>query len=303
MIIQGFMGIHNILVICSDEHHPRLAGYRGHPYVKTPNLDKLAARGTVFDRAYCTCPVCTPSRMSFITGKYVHQIDSWFLGVPLDPAEMTWARRLDHAGIPATMLGKMDFCGAYQDGGFSNYRIIERRGAYKPYPKQSPLMSRLTGYVRPDKREHIAHSGIRADVVTDGTNGHDDTLGFYDHDRIVTGWAVDYLKERAAEPVKKPWALYVGLLYPHWPFTVPREYFEMYWPDKVEMPVDFRIPENPNLHPEIAHFQRAQNLTGLAEEDIRRTLAAYYGMVTAMDEMIGRILDGCSPSASPWSDV
>lgn len=281
----------NILVICSDEHHPRLAGYRGHPYVKTPNLDNLAAMGTAFTRAYCNSPVCTPSRMSFITGKYVHQIDNWFLGVPLDPEEMTWARRLAQAGIPSTMLGKMDFCGAYQDGGFSDYKIIEKRGAYRPYPKHSPLMSRLTGYVRPDKRDHIIHAGIRKDVVTDGADGHNDELGFYDHDRIVTDWAVDYLRGKAAAPEKGPWALYVGLLYPHWPFTVPKEFFDQYWPDKLEMPVDFQIPLNPRLHPEVAHFQRAQNLTGLTEEDIRRTLAAYYGMVTAMDGMIGRVLD------------
>lgn len=280
----------NILVICSDEHHPHVCGYMGHPIVKTPNLDRLAKMGTHFSRAYCTCPVCTPSRMSFITGKYVNEINNWFIGVPLDRGEMTWAKRLVNAGIPATMLGKMDFCGDYQDGGFSDYKIIEKRGAYEIYPRTSPLLSRLNGYVRKDKREHIIHSGIRENIVTDGTNGHDDRLGFYDHDRIVTDWACEYIREKAKIKEKSPWALYVGLLYPHWPFIVPERYFKMYDQDKIEMPVDFRIPENPNLHPEVRNFQRAQNLTDLTEKDIKRTLAAYYGMVTCMDEMVGRIL-------------
>jgi len=280
----------NILVICSDEHHPHLVSYGNHPYVKTPNLDRLAERGTVFSRAYCTCPVCTPSRMSFITGKYVNQIDNWFIGVPLDRKEMTWARRLNEAGIPSTMLGKMDFCGEYQDGGFGDYKIIEKRGAYAVYPRTSPLLSRLNGYVRNDKREHIIHSGIRKNVVTDGHNGHDDSLGFYDHDRIVTDWACDYLKE-AGKKNNGPWALYVGLLYPHWPYTVPEQYFNLYDPEKIEMPCDCVIPYNQKLHPEVANFQRAQDLTNLTDEDIRRTLAAYYGMVTCMDEMIGRILN------------
>ncbi len=280
----------NILVICSDEHHPHVCSYLGHSCVKTPNLDRLAKRGTVFTRAYCTCPVCTPSRMSFITGKYVNQIDNWFIGVPLDRGEMTWPRRLDGAGIPSTMLGKMDFCGEYQDGGFTNYRIIEKRGAYEVYPRTSPLLSRLNGYVRKDKREHIIHSGIRKEIVTDGKNGHDDELGFYDHDRIVTEWACEYLREKGKDK-DEPWALYVGLLYPHWPFTVPERYLKMYDKEKLEMPVDFQIPLNPRLHLEIQNFQRAQNLVDLSEDDIKRTLAAYYGMVTCMDEMIGKILD------------
>lgn len=168
----------NILVICSDEHHPHLTSYGGNPYIKTPNLDRLAQRGTVFNRAYCNCPVCTPSRMSFITGKYVNQIDNWFIGVPLSREEMTWSKRLNQAGIPSTMLGKMDFCGEYQDGGFGDYKIIEKRGAYEVYPRTSPLISRLKGYVRADKREHIIHSGIRENIVTDGHDGHNDKLGF-----------------------------------------------------------------------------------------------------------------------------
>lgn len=279
----------NIIVICSDEHHPNLCGYRGNSNIKTPNLDKLAKRGTFFSRAYCTCPVCTPSRMSFITGKYVNEIDNWFIGVPLSRDEITWPKRLADAGIRTTMLGKMDFCGEYQDGGFSEYKIIEKRGAYDVYPRTSPLLSRLNGYVRKDKREHIIHSGVRENIVTDGTNGHSDKLGFYDHDRIVTEWACDYLKQKRTET--EPWALYVGLLYPHWPFTVPEYYFNMYDQDKIEMPIDFHIPINDHLHPEVKNFQRAQDLTGLTEKDIKRTLASYYGMVTCMDEMIGKILN------------
>lgn len=280
----------NILVICSDEHHPRVTSYGGHSCVKTPNLDRLAERGTVFNRAYCNCPVCTPSRMSFITGKYVNQIDNWFIGVPLSREEMTWPRRLNQSGIPSTMLGKMDFCGEYQDGGFGEYKIIEKRGAYSVYPRTSPLLSRLNGYVRDDKREHIVHAGIREERVTDGHGGHNDKLGFYDHDRIVTDWACDYLKEKARGGSEEPWALYVGLLYPHWPYTVPKKYFDLYYQEDMEMPHDFKVPVNLNLHPEVANFQRAQNLVDLTEEDFKKTLAAYYGMVTCMDDMIGQIL-------------
>ena len=85
----------NILVICSDQHRPGMTGYRKHPFLRSPHLDRLAGEGVSFTRAYGNCPVCGPSRMSFMTGKYTHQIGSWFNRVPLDPEEMTWARRLD----------------------------------------------------------------------------------------------------------------------------------------------------------------------------------------------------------------
>lgn len=284
------MGQPNILVLCSDEHHPLMTGYRGHPYVRTPNLDKLAAQGTHFTRAYCNSPVCTPSRMSFITGKYVSQIGSWFIGCPLDPAETTWARRLHQAGIPSTMLGKMDFCGEYQDGGFTDYRIIEPRGAFEPYPRTAPIDSRLPGYIRKDKRMHLLRAGVREDIVTDGRHGHQPRFGFYDHDRVVTEWAVDYLRRKGQEKSGQPWALYVGLLFPHWPFTVPETYFNMYYPDRVALPHDARFP-NERLHPALRRFQQSLDLGTVTEETLRKVIAAYCGMITAMDERIGTILD------------
>ena len=280
----------NILVICSDEHNPLFTGYRKHPFVKTPNLDRLASEGSYFTNAYCNSPVCTPSRMSFITGKYVHQIGSWFLGCPLDQNEMTWARRLHEAGIPSTMFGKMDFCGEYQDGGFSDYKIIDRRGAWDPYPRTSPLPSRLTGYIRKDKKFHIDHAGIREDIITDGSRGIEERFGYYDHDRIVTDWTVEYLKEKGSSNQKKPWACYTGLIFPHWPFTVPQEYFNMYYPDKVEMPNDAKFP-NESLHPEVYHFQKSLGLGEITEEMLGKVIATYCGMITAMDAMVGRILE------------
>lgn len=280
----------NILVICSDQHHPLMSGYRGHPYVETPNLDALAASGTAFTNAYCNSPVCVPSRMSFMTGKYASDVDSWFLYIPLDRAETTWAHRLESAGVPATMLGKLDLCGDYQDAGFGEHKIIERRPAWSPYPRRTPLLDRLDGYVRPDKRAHIMNSGVRASLITDGSDGHNDKYGFYDHDRIVTDWAVDYLRDKGRGDRDQPWALYVGLLFPHWPYCVPQEYFDRYYPDNIELPFDASFP-NESLHPALRHFQRGQGIDGLTEEDVRRTVAAYYGMITALDDRIGQIID------------
>src|SRR5690606_8735358 len=77
---------------------------------------------------------------------------------------------------------------------------------------------------------------------------------------------------------------------PHWPYCVPEEYFAEYYPDRIELPHDAHFP-HPGLHPPLRRFQRGLGIDGIDETDVRRTVAAYYGMVTAMDAMVGRIID------------
>jgi choline-sulfatase len=77
---------------------------------------------------------------------------------------------------------------------------------------------------------------------------------------------------------------------PHWPFCAPEHYYSMYYPDSLALPVDFEIP-NPRLHPAIRHFQDALALGEVTEDMLRRTIAAYYGMITCTDARVGRILE------------
>ena len=90
----------NFLIIMSDEHAPMFSGAYGHPLVQTPHLDQLAENGVLFENAYCNSPLCVPSRMSFMTGRYIHHIitegglqgtrlsaqEEFFLTDPLPPA-------------------------------------------------------------------------------------------------------------------------------------------------------------------------------------------------------------------------
>lgn len=71
----------NIVFLFSDEHTGTVMGNSGHPIVRTPHLDRLAEQSYTFDNAYCNSPICVPSRLSFLTGCYPHQIDAWDLGV------------------------------------------------------------------------------------------------------------------------------------------------------------------------------------------------------------------------------
>ena len=89
----------NLLFIMSDEHNKRVLGAAGHPMIRTPNLDRLAAGGVRFTDAYCNSPICVPSRASFQTGRYVHDIRFWDNAIPYDGSVPSWAHRLEVPGI------------------------------------------------------------------------------------------------------------------------------------------------------------------------------------------------------------
>jgi len=88
----------NLLLIMSDEHAPQFSGAYGHPLVQTPWLDRLASEGVLFEHAYCNSPLCGPSRMSFMTGRHVHQIGAWDNATSLPSDVPTWAHMLRAAG-------------------------------------------------------------------------------------------------------------------------------------------------------------------------------------------------------------
>ena len=108
----------NLLFIMSDEHNRRVLGCHGHPMIRTPNLDRLAARGVRFTDAYCNSPICVPSRASFATGRWVHQVRFWDNAIPYDGSIPSWGHRLQQAGHHATSIGKLHFRSADDRNGF-----------------------------------------------------------------------------------------------------------------------------------------------------------------------------------------
>ena len=109
----------NVLFILSDEHSRRVLGCYGHKMIRTPNLDRLAARGVRFADAYTNSPICVPARASLATGRYPHQIRFWDNGIAYDGSVPTWHHRLRQAGHEVTSIGKLHFRSADDDNGFS----------------------------------------------------------------------------------------------------------------------------------------------------------------------------------------
>ena len=108
----------NLLFLLSDEHNPTALGCSGHPMVRTPNLDRLAAQGTRFAEAYCPSPICVPSRASLATGRYVHTIRYWDNAHPYDGKIPGWGHRLMDQGHRVTSIGKLHYRDTRDPNGF-----------------------------------------------------------------------------------------------------------------------------------------------------------------------------------------
>ena len=100
----------NVVILMSDQHNPRYSSVYAHPFVHTPNLESLASQGTLFRNAYCPSPLCLPSRSAFVSGKRVHEIQTYSnCQVNLDPSHESYGAALNRQGVYSVYIGKRDF--------------------------------------------------------------------------------------------------------------------------------------------------------------------------------------------------
>jgi choline-sulfatase len=261
----------NILVLMSDQHNPRITGCYGDRIVRTPNLDALAARGVLFENAYCQAPVCVPSRMSFLTSQQPSQNRVWGNGDYLPEDTTTFAHALGASGYETALIGRMHFNGVDQWHGFEK-RLV---GALSPqfphigYPLSPELFPGATNSSK--KSVTIAGPGKTA---------------YQAYDEDVTKATVEYLRSRKSGD--RPFCAVAGFVLPHSPFVCPKEDWKYYY-DRVSVP---RLPAGyvERLHPAVKKWREARGVTDLNDEEIRRGRAGYYGLVTQFDRQAGRIL-------------
>ena len=254
-------------------------GNSGHPVVQTPHLDRLAEQSYTFDNAYCNYPICTPSRLSMLTGRYPHQIEAWDLGVIPDRQYQTWGDYLTEADYETVLCGRTHFNGTSRLHGFS-HRLLD----------DLPRWCNRNG--RPPRRTPDARRGSNSHVAECGPGDHEHTR----YDRNVTDLAVDFLHEKAAAPDDKPFLLYCGFMHPHFPLIAPPEFFSQYDPDTLELPETWNEPLE-SQHPIIQHHRWAwQNDIPPPEAVVRCALACYYALVSCLDAQVGRILEAIDTS-------
>ena len=267
----------NILIIMSDEHAPMYSGTYGHALVQTPHMDRLAAAGVTFDNAYCNSPLCLPSRMSFMTGRYVNQIGTWDNASPLASDAVTWAHLLRAVGYDVVLSGKQHFCGPDQLHGF---------GAQLARDLHAELWTRDgVPHGAPDWEEGTPPAARPWGSLEQAGPG---TTLEIEVDDLVEERALAYLRDAARKD--GPWALNVSFIAPHFPLVAPEKYFDLYPLEEID------LPEIPPGHLENQHpvHQRMRSMFGLvdfSEELVRRGRAGYYGLITYLDDKIGRLID------------
>ena len=266
----------NALVIMSDEHTRRMSGCYGHPQVQTPNIDRLAESGMRFDSGYCNNPICVPSRANFLTGRYVHETGHWDNGHPYIGHEApSWGHRLGNAGHQVTSIGKLHYRKDSDDNGLADSRV-----SLNVLDGKGDIFGCMRWHTEPLK--------FMVNNVLEAGAGECPYTRF---DTAVGDEAVSWLnKEGLAED--KPWALVVSFAYPHFPFIVPEEFKAMYPNDSVPMPHQWDRPDWPD-HPiwdDVREWRYALGDAPVDEAVVRNAVSAYFGMISFLDNQIGRVL-------------
>jgi choline-sulfatase len=275
----------NLLVIMSDQHSPHVLGCAGDPVVRTPHLDRLATSGVRFQSAYCGAPLCVPSRSTFMTGQSCSQIGVWTNAGILGSDVPTFAHALAVAGYDTVLCGRMHFRGPDQRHGFTD----------RPMGDVSPPIGTRPWRVL----EGLPPGGNIQQYSATAISGPGRT-GYQAFDADVTATTLRWLRERAASNATgtagtagtggaaRPFCLVVGLLLPHNPYIAPRALYEEYL-DRVGVP---EIPAAywETLHPAVRGWRTSREVDKLTPEQARSARAAYYGLVTMVDDEVGQIV-------------
>jgi len=298
----------NVLLITTDQERYDTLGATGNAIVRTPNLDALAQRGTVFTRGYIQNPVCMPSRACIMTGRYVHQhgvdhMESVIATSPgLPPWETTVQERLQREGYATAAYGKIH---QLPPRGWDETALTMGKGArwtvagrWRPGlegAEESPLGPSQLGPVyaewleakRPGAYESI-YAQRRLPEYRDQANAIVNTLAA---DEYVDYWigqnTWQYLEREETGREERPFFLWCGFCGPHGPWDPPEPYASMY-------PID-EMPVSPLLHARQNNVPGEDRKSRYDREDgealARKVTAYYYGMMTCIDNMVGRITE------------
>ena len=279
-------GKRNVLFLIADDLNCDLHCY-GHPTVHSPNIDALAARGVRFERAYCQFPLCSPSRSSFLTGRRPNRTmihtnptagtkPSDYRPTPhfrdFLPDAVTMPQAFRNSGYYVARVGKLFHYGVPGQIGTSG---LDDPSSWE----------HVVNPIGRDKREEDkiftftpgSFGGTLSWLAAEGTDDEQT-------DGIGAGEAIKLL-----EQVKdRPFFLGVGFYRPHTPYVAPRKYFDLYPPERIELPA--LSADDTSRSPAAAYLSSKKEQDSMTDSQRREALQAYWASITFMDAQVGRVV-------------
>lgn len=255
----------NVLIVCTDQQNWSMNSVNGHPLVRTPNLARLAARGVNFRRAYCNSPVCVSARTALMTGRYPHEVGAYDNASPFAGGAPTFANLAHTAGYRCVASGKLDLWGG-RDYGFEE---IDAEHGHDTSPC-------VMAFFRDPMCRRCGTGAPQPPPVREGPNS----------DQRYLRRTLEFIRQNRA----RPWLAWTGWNAPHNPYRCRRDLFESYPLDRIDLPSfppDWRETEHPVMKLVRHHFCLPEPVD---DGTLRIRRAAYYGMITEIDEMLGELL-------------
>ena len=272
----------NVLIIYTDQQNPWTIGAYGGKLVETPNIDRIAQEGSIFNNFFTNTAVCTPSRGSFLTGRYHHSHGAWVNGRPINQNELTFAKILKKHGYDTGYAGKWHLDGYDQrpgwvhperSMGFTNCHFM-----FNDYHGKKMENGRQNSITRTPYDATYKPVVFPLDILGDEKT-----------------YTTDFLTDKAIEFIEKPrqgmpFCYMLSIPDPHHPFSVRSPYDSMFKPEDMPIPSTF----SQEILPRWAKTVQANNVYALSNPDrekaLRKIMAAYCGMVKLIDDCLGRIL-------------
>ena len=291
----------NILLLITDQQRFDTLGCYGNPDIKTPNIDRMAAQGALFEICYVQNPICSPSRASLTTGLYVRNHGLWANGVTLPPGQNLLPKALADAGYDCGMVGKQHLAPCANgdeprlDDGYRVYRWSHdpiHRSAHNAY--HDWLRRTHPGIFQTAVLDRQSASAEAGNVAKGGTPI--DTVPVEAHySHWIAEEAIGFIED-ASRPAAMPFYFMANFFDPHHPFGAPEPFRRLY--DAATLPPPSgsaqELDGKPGVQREYSRASYGGHAPGFADytaEELREARAGYYAMVSMIDAEVGRILD------------
>ena len=264
----------HILVVMADQLTALALGCYGNPTVKSPQIDRLAEQGVLFESAYSSSPLCTPARYAFMTGQNISRCGGYDNAAYLPATMPTFAHYLRLMGYKTCLSGKMHFVGPDQLHGF------EDRVTTDIYPAD---FGWIPDWTHPDKRIDLWYHNMSS-VKQAGIAAITNQLAYDDE---VGAQAIRAIYDHARAEDDRPLCLVTSFIHPHDPYATRQKFWDLY--NNIEIPLP--AVARPTADRQDAHSKRLEKAIALdavdiSDREIINARRAYYGNVSYLDEWL-----------------